>query len=335
MLLSRDETTVLRGIAIALIVIHNVTHILCPFRENEFGFSAENVTYFFSHFPAHPIDAFFSFYGWTGVSVFVFASAYGLMAKYGESPVKPLRWLGGHYLKLVLLTAPAMFLLFVVGKGLIGGTWEAAAVYIPEQTFLLNIIDPSAIVPGIYWYVGMAFQLYVFFLLVRRLRLRYLGAIWIVSVIFLALIPDIGYFRHNFPGWIPEFVFGMMWYRCKDIQFGRSAAALQPLVIAAFFVAASTQRYSFFLCGPLMVALLLSIRHLLMRMPLMRWLGGISASVYILHALIRSLLMNLEERSLIPVGEEWPLLYSVAVFAASILLAIPYDRYYRFVCRRF
>ena len=106
MSLSSRETNVLRGVAIILIVLHNVTHIFCPVQENEVG------------------------------SVFVISSAYGLMAKYGGSRLKPFRWLGNHYLKLFLLMAPCLFLLFIVAKGMIGGEWELG-LYFLEQTFLL------------------------------------------------------------------------------------------------------------------------------------------------------------------------------------------------------
>lgn len=328
------ETNVLRGVAIILIVLHNVTHIFCPFQENEFGFSAERVSNFFSNFHTMPFTALFSFYGWAGVSVFVFSSAYGLMAKYGGSRLKPFRWLGNHYLKLFLLMAPCLFLLFIVAKGMIGGEWELG-LYFLEQTFLLNITDPFAIVPGIYWYVGMAFQLYVFFLLVRKLGTRSLAVLWIVSAVFLALTPGIEYMRHNFAGWIPEFVFGMLWYRCRGIRLGKRAAAMLPFLLLALFVIASAQRYTFFLCGVFFVALLLSIRGLLARIPLMHRLGVLSASVYVLHALVRSCLVSLMNRGVVPSGEDWILLYAVLVFVAAVLLAIPYNHYYKKVCRLF
>ena len=86
-MLNRTECNILRGIAIAGIVLHNYCHWLRPIvKENEYQFNQHNVDWF-NNIMAHSFTelTFFhllSFFGHYGVPIFLFLSAYGLVMKY-------------------------------------------------------------------------------------------------------------------------------------------------------------------------------------------------------------------------------------------------------------
>lgn len=115
MYISKTEINAIKGLSILTIVIHNVVHILTPVVENEFHFSRPAVTTFIECFCDYPITYFFSFFGWVGVSCFVFASAYGLSVKYDHKEINILQYLKRHYLKLFLLLLPA-FSIYIADK---------------------------------------------------------------------------------------------------------------------------------------------------------------------------------------------------------------------------
>ena len=85
-LLTKTECTVLRGLAIMGIMLHNYCHWLNPVvKENEYTFTRYNVERF-TQVMLHPDMLFplhiLSFFGHYGVPVFLFLSAYGLVRKY-------------------------------------------------------------------------------------------------------------------------------------------------------------------------------------------------------------------------------------------------------------
>ncbi len=78
--LDKRDTTALKGLAIAAIVLHNYFHVVSAARPNEFAFGATGFKVFLATVvqPAHAVQALFSFWGHFGVQIFIFLSAYGL-----------------------------------------------------------------------------------------------------------------------------------------------------------------------------------------------------------------------------------------------------------------
>ena len=337
MTILKEQGIALRGLAILLIVFHNVIHLLCPIKENEFMFYQARLDIYLTNWSESPITHFVSFYGWVGVSVFVFISGYGLMAKYGKVDLRPLRWITKHYLKLVFLLLPALLILYIIdGNRIIGDSWKALAYYyFLEQFLLLNIFNPSLIWPGIYWYLGMALQLYVIFLLIRKLPNKHLLIIGILSCVILAISPTktVGYLRHNFIGWLPEFIFGMLYFRLKGsgsihaVQ-GKSTLirALCIITLAVTFIVVSWTRYTFFLGGVAFVALILFFKRPMSKLLLFKYLGRISAALYITHAFVRNFWIHASIAN-----ELGPLANALLVLCLAIIVAMPYEYYYQHI----
>ena len=80
--ISKEQTNLIKGIGILLIIFHNYFHWVSPSPgENEFIFSVASVKKTFSIFSNSPLDSvnvIFSFFGHYGVQLFIFISAYGL-----------------------------------------------------------------------------------------------------------------------------------------------------------------------------------------------------------------------------------------------------------------
>ena len=87
-----------------------------------------------------------------------------------------------------------------------------------QQLLLLNLSDPEAIDPGVYWYLGLALQLYAWFLLLRRLPSRWVVVITAVCWAMTAFSPDamVTWLRYNSPGWMTEFSAGILLGRYQD-----------------------------------------------------------------------------------------------------------------------
>lgn len=78
-ILSKENSKILRGLAIIAITLHNYLHILGFSKENEMAFSMENTNHFFTVLSDGDFLAeIFSFLGWMGVPVFVFLTGFGV-----------------------------------------------------------------------------------------------------------------------------------------------------------------------------------------------------------------------------------------------------------------
>lgn len=321
MTLSRKDTLILKGFAIICIVLHNVLHLLTSFKENEFSFHAENIKLFLKDFSVFPVVDMLSFFGWLGVSVFVFISGYGLQASYGSQKIKPSHWIRCHYIKLLLLLTIPLLIYTILFFIIEGFNPMMALVSLMEELLILNFISPQSFNPGVYWYLGLAMQLYLVFLILRCLSDRVLViAVMVACLIISFTSGDIqSYIRHNFIGWIPEFIFGMFYCRNRtylpdDYRWSSVIAiACLPLI---FLVSLTT--YTFYLAGPLFIVFILGIKKFLSFIPGLAWIGSISASLYVIHPIVRYLIMCL------PI-ELIAFRTSLIVLAISLLLAIPYQ----------
>ncbi len=190
-LLTRQQCTALKGVAIFMIFIHNMVHWFPgDVQENEYMFNLQNTLDFFSAIfhPGHnwPLQ-FFSFLGHYGVPLFVFLSAYGLVKKYElshrDTPAPSrTKFIISHYFKLLLLIFIGMMTLFFAM--LLIPVFDASGDLYPSKELILNshyIIpsrwwpwqasmtinftddDVSRLLLGPYWYFGFVLQLYIIY----------------------------------------------------------------------------------------------------------------------------------------------------------------------------
>lgn len=337
--ITRTQTSALKGLAIVLIVMHNVIHILSPVKENEFEFIKAHVSTLLSALPHSPTESLFSFYGWLGVSVFVFISGYGLTVKYGYGKFNPYRWIASHYLRFILLMLPCYVLYIAYNHHLDPLNPIDYNLLLKQQLLLLNLHTPEAISPGVYWYLGMAIQLYAWFLLLRSLSSRWLGIITVACWAIIAFSPElmVTWLRHNSIGWMTEFTLGILFARyssdthisdhCETIYHGGNypttfsswkSALFSATVCLALVFLSSLTRYTFTLSGAFFVLMLLPFSTLLSRSRILFYLGSISAALYLVHPLVRRVIVHYVHKFDIDI---FPTFSALAVLLFSIACA--------------
>ena len=204
--LSRPVTEIMRGVSIVFIMLHNLCHLYIGcVDENEFGFNKANLDLFFERAtalsPAFAYD-FFSFMGWYGVPVFIFLSGYGLVCKYEQPGGDRLFTSRGvfiyrNWVKLVMLVLPAV--LWLVGSCVYSWiiTGNRTLYYIARNIFTLTFLNDAfnpwlSASPGVYWYFGLALELYIFYALGvwRRSRKIIVVAVVISVILQIAALPS-------------------------------------------------------------------------------------------------------------------------------------------------
>ena len=228
--ISRDESTIMKGLAILFIALHNFFHL------ERFGFLQENET-LFDITRSHEMISYlldpdvyflcnlFSFIGWCGVPLFVFLSGFGLVKKYEKNhkPIESKSYITYNYIKLFHLVLPGA--LFFIILQVSQGNWLRVGFSAFSLTFTNTLFGffksiPSAAPP--YWYFSLTFQLYLIYLLFNRLKNDSL--LYVLFIIFLLLYlflnPIFGidqkwlrYIRLNSFGWLPVFIIGILFAR--------------------------------------------------------------------------------------------------------------------------
>ncbi len=306
--ISRDESAIMKGLAILFIALHNFYHL------ELFGFIQENETLFdirrsqeiFSYLlnpDGYFLCHFFSFIGWCGVPIFVFLSGYGLVKKYEKGPafIERKVFLKYNYLKLFFLVLPgALFFIFIQ---LSQGNWLRAGFSLFSLTFTNPLFGcfkslPSAAPP--YWYFSLTFQLYLIYLLLNRVRynrlLYYLFLFFLL--LYLVLNPNHGidprwlrYIRLNSFGWLPVFITGILFARNagRMISLSTNNLILISVAISSFFILFLTNLnyYSWVLMPFVSVVFFLSIGIIINKIKVLRiavvYLGKLSPYIFVGH----------------------------------------------------
>ncbi len=311
-LLTKDVCLIMKGIAILCIVLHNLLHlrIYGYAQENEVTFSFERYNYFINHFLSldqNLVGDVISFLGWLGVPVFVFLSGYGLSKKYDDYCVLSKgggkKYVTHSYQKLLLLLLPAiLFLLFndIVHLNRYGIFTKIFSLSLLSNCFSFLLNYPVVV----YWYLGLTFELYILFLVFNKWQssklLLWSGLACVFIQASLYFIDGssrlLHYFRDNFIGWLPIFNLGIYYARnsiTKDWKLkGIVGIALAFVCFVVLIIMNSN--YFLWILMPIMaipICIIVSsyINHIPYLNKVFLWLGKYSASIFIVHPLIRML----------------------------------------------
>lgn len=308
-LLSKENSLVLRGVAILFIMYHNLLHVdnwgFCT--ENEMSFVQEKADAFknvICTWNSSVVFEYVSFLGWIGVPVFVFLTGYGLAAKYPHHAIKTRVILGNSYLKLIFLLLPAVLFFFIFD--IKNEAWEDIIKRIIYFSMLTNFDYPNLRVnPGVYWYFSLTFQYYVIFLCFRKyLRPINLLIMSVVSLFLLYILTQadmpraLSIYRHCFPGWFPLFAIGV-WF-ADNLRVVKWIERLSLFFVFVLFVVLSVlvilmnnnvilwvlvpivSLFKFILLGKMLI----SVRYV---NEMFRWIGSCSAFIFVVHPIARQL----------------------------------------------
>lgn len=169
---SKEQTAILKGFGILLIVLHNFFHNLTPvIGENEFTFSPEIFRNYYQILRVSPENLFraiFSYFGHYGVETFIFLSTYGLTRKYNQNPLIISKFLIDRidkiYLSFLLCVAVYIFLGLIKAEFITSEKvlyWDSL---LWKVLLVSNFIPGQALMPvGPWWFMPFIFQVYLLY----------------------------------------------------------------------------------------------------------------------------------------------------------------------------
>ena len=169
---SKEQTVILKGVGILLIVLHNFYHNLTPIiGQNEFTFQSDIVTRFLQTIIHNPLDilrAIFSYFGHYGVQIFIFFSAYGLTKKYYKKTVKFDLFLRGRFNKVYLSFLICLAVYILLGLLKSGFLTSDKVLYwdslLWKALLISNFIPNQSFMPvGPWWFLPFILQFYVLY----------------------------------------------------------------------------------------------------------------------------------------------------------------------------
>ena len=351
-LLTRNECTAMRGIAILAIVLHNYCHFISKIvQENEYQFFVSHneqlwqvVTNPDALLPVHLL----SFFGHYGVPVFLFLSGYGLVRKYETSDnfCPPVRFVRYSYLKLLRMLFVG-FSLFIcvdmVTPGRFQFHWDNV---IAQLLMYINVLpEPEKTIwPGIYWFFGLMMELYIVYRLLLYRRSSWIVVALIVVCWLLQAFCDpegdtLNRLRYNCIGGMLPFGLGIIAARVRTLRTGSTFptdseyAPYGPILWLLVFIlsvalvfAMSFNFYTWLLWIP--VFIILGTIALVKAMPkwmlsIVTWFGSISAAMFVAHPIARKLFITVAWKQDIYDGL---MLYIIAVIAISWAVKLLIDR---------
>ena len=337
-MLGKNECSVLRGLAIISIALHNYCHWLPGImRENEFAWLPQlntQMMQILSHpdslLPIHLL----AFFGHYGVSIFLFLSGYGLVMSYERSnPIGTWPFVKRHFIKLFRLVVIG-FTIFVLVDALCPSSYHFNWKEI-VGTLTMTINLRSLPNPGPYWFFGLMLQLYLLYRLVFY-RWRHWAVVAIAvaaSLILQALYIDqndtLKLLKMNCVGNILPFVLGLLAGRHLSTLklMSKPLAAILTLTAVVLTFIMGLNCYTWLLIPlPVIVggiAILRLIPSACFK-PL-AWTGTLSAYIFIAHPTARRVIIfsylnqayvGLLLYALLTIGLSWVLYQLVARLTA-------------------
>ncbi len=339
-LLSREECSALRGIAILGIFMHNYLHWLAPMvKENEYLFHQKNVDGIMNVMLSPSADVWmqlFSFFGHYGVPVFLFLSGYGLVLKYESphalpngSPHDEGMWtfLRKHFMKLFPMMMLGLTVFAMVDWITPGHHHWRWTELLAQMTMTINLLpDPDHIIwPGPYWFFGLMMQLYLVYrvMLYRRPNNVALAAVlfcWVAQA-FCFNEPEgetLNRLRYNCIGGMLPFVMGIIMARSeRQITLNRLHFAVILTAAVAAVIALSLTFHAWLWAPAAVVVAHVAVAKVLPRcaIRLFAWLGTISAAIFVCHPITRKIF--------IPISRHGDIVDGLAIYViATVVLAM-------------
>lgn len=310
--LSLNETFILKGVAILVIILHNFCHRLPgAVIENQHVFFVERnneLVELFLHGGPNLLLNLLSYYGHYGVPIFVFLSGYGLVIKYENTdvPINFQNYMKKHMGKLWLLLLPLLIPhFFIMGIRDASYFQEHLLHLVLMVGFIGNLHPDLYVFHGPWWFFSLIIQLYaIYYVFVYR---RTLKPIIILTMLCLAVqITVIGiyknmnfleYLRYNFIGSMLPFALGILIARKKYFPSKRMVS-----IIFVLFIICCFNIYSWLLTFGLVTVIFLPMVKILQQNSkihaFLKWVGVISAFLFVTHPIIRSCIFKVSEYSL-------------------------------------
>ena len=305
--LSKNDTNILKGFSLLLIMLHNYYHIIPPIPgQNEFAYhegAFDNFLFLIKTTPFDFIRHSFSYLGHYGVTIFIFTSAYGLFASYKNKNIVYWDFLKTRILKLypTLLIVVLLLILFIsIYKGGLPVASKLNSLLL-KLTLVFNFLPGEALeVDGPLWFFSVIVQLYALFPLLKYITKKYgENSMLIISCLMVVVNMLINpilvkndlstYFL--FTGRIPVFCLGIYFAARPDI----SIRPVLFVMATAVFLWSNTNQYvwhlSFLSFTIIILSLFILIKPLAKKPSklslFLAYTGSISLSLFAVHGMVR------------------------------------------------
>ncbi|MEO7317250.1 MAG: acyltransferase [Ginsengibacter sp.] len=245
--LSKNESNLIKGVAILMIIFHNYFHIIPPSPgENQFAFDSLNFDRFKQLLIADPLSIIrysFSYFGHYGVQLFIFISGYGLYISSKNKEISYFSFLGQRIKKLYPTLLIIVFFLMIAIP-----IWEqkinlsTIKSLLLKLTLLFNFIPGEAMsVTGPFWFFSLIVQLYIIFPLLAYSTKKFgsvsvllIGAVSLVITIFFNNYfdsPDVSFY-FLFIGQLPVFCLGIFFASKRVIHLSTNAIIVAIIIFS-------------------------------------------------------------------------------------------------------
>lgn len=303
--LTQNDTAILKGIGILLIVMHNFLHWTNDIGENEMVFDNNRIFLLIESVLDDPfmiINGFFTYFGFFGIEIFIFISGYGLAKQFMRNkPASYFRYIVPRLIKiygLLLFGLISYFnIMYPIGAIPIEdylSLFISSCLLYNNFTFDTIFLYPMA---GPFWYFSFIIQLYIIFPILYYVIDKYkekgmFGMIIISYIIIYILL----YFENslkfpvfgNFIGHLPEFILAMGFAMFK--QFRLNYKIILP--VAVLFILSNFYATFFPFSFISATILMLYFLYPLFKVPAkitkpIIFIGGISMIIFILNPPLR------------------------------------------------
>ena len=301
--LSYKQTSLLKGIAITCIVLHNFYRNVPPhFGENEFWINKSYLTDWLQYIQNTPLNfliAFFSFLGHYGVSAFILISGYGLTLSYKNKEVSYFSFLKKRILKIYptfLLAVLTWVLCVLFTTDNINYTELIKEVFYKLTFFSVFSEKYFFALRGPWWFFGLIVQLYIAFPLIistLKNKKKYIFILLLLSCITYRFVVGGGLlFYGNLAYALPTFMIGCYIGFKESIKLPKFTGLISLILL--LWAQGNSNIWSF---GPIFAGLaFLSLTiYLNEQHYTLKWLtkiGEISFHLFVFHSVIRPIFIK-------------------------------------------
>ena len=352
--LNKDQTNILKAIAITLIVFHNFLHLIAFVGENEMWLDPDRIFRLFDII-SNPENRSISLYirelasyiGWAGVPIFVFISGFGLTKTFiRKEPSGYIKYLVPRLKKLYLLFLFAYIIYFFMLIIALGEEFNKydyirftilSLLAMPIKNYNLHIAF-LYIGPG--WYFCLASQLYILFPLLFKYSKKYklqgclilLAIAYILIYITIPIANKFGYpIYANFIGHLPEFILGIMLAMYKEIKITWKTVLAATILFALANFYQTFYPFTFISFSILLITITYPIYSKIspanFGYKTLVFIGKISMFMFVINAPIRNLYtLRMAEGQEPSIQIAISVLHFIIVVTASYLLSIIYNK---------
>ncbi|WP_034058156.1 acyltransferase family protein [Lacinutrix jangbogonensis] len=348
-MLSKTDSTLLKGIAILFVFTHNFLHWIAPMLgENEFFYREAPANNFINGLLKDPLNTprYISIYiaPFIALHLFIFLSGYGLTSAYINKKINFKSFIVKRLSKLYPVFTIALIGLFVYKYVIFRAefTQITAIDFFLRYTLLANFIPGKLFVlNGPFWFYSLIVQLYFCFpVLIYLLKKRTRNVI-VVALLALVLIFCLNdYFSYMnfslysiFIGHLPIFIFGMLYSQYAEV-INKQFRWLVPLALL-LFVLGLYNMYFWYLSYTTFIILVLALFNFLKKYKAPKYInqfllfsGGLSYYIFAVHGFLRTPWVRLANKADNDIFHYLYLLVFTIIIYLVAMMTREIERYY-------